>query len=105
MPAITHDSVDRMVELSHLFPKRNEDVHSTMLDGESVLLNLHTGRYYTLNVVGSIVWDLSTGDRSLNEVVATICEKFDVTARQAQDDLLDLVVELDQEGLIQTERR
>lgn len=105
MPATAHVLNDRAVDLSHLFLKQKEDVHSTVLDGESVLLNLSTGRYYTLNIVGSIVWDLSTGDRSLAQVVSTICEKFDVTAQQAQDDLLDLVGELGQEGLIYTERR
>ncbi|MGZ9132263.1 MAG: PqqD family protein [Nitrospira sp.] len=105
MPATAHVLNDRAVDLSHLFLKQKEDVHSTVLDGESVLLNLSTGRYYTLNIVGSIVWDLSTGDRSLAQVVSTIREKFDVTAQQAQDDLLDLVGELGQEGLIYTERR
>lgn len=105
MPATAHDWTDRTVDLSHVFPKQNEDVHSTVLDGESVLLNLSTGRYYTLNAVGSVVWELSRGDRSLAHVVSTICGKFDVTVRQAQDDLLDLVVELAQEGLIHTERR
>ena len=105
MPATVHVSNDRAVDLSNLFPKQMEDVHSTVLDGESVLLNLTTGRYYTLNIVGSAVWDLFTGDQSLAQVLATICGKFDVTAQQAQDDLLDLVVELGQEGLIYTERR
>lgn len=40
MPATTHDGGDRMVDLSHLFPKQNEDVHNTMLDGD----RLHFGR-------------------------------------------------------------
>lgn len=105
MPATAHDWSDQPVDLSHLFSKQHEDVYGTMLDGESVLLNLTTGRYYTLNAVGSIVWDLSTGDRSLAHVVSTICSKFDVTVKQAQADLLELVVELGQEGLIHTERR
>lgn len=105
MPATAHVLNDRAVDPSHLFLKQKEDVHSTVLDGESVLLNLSTGRYYTLNIVGSIVWDLSTGDRSLAQVVSTICGRFDVTAQQVLDDLLDLVVELGQEGLIYTERR
>ena len=40
MPATTHDGVDRTVDLSHLFPKQNEDVHNMMLDGD----RLHFGR-------------------------------------------------------------
>jgi hypothetical protein len=51
------------------------------------------------------MWDLSRGHHSLDSVVSAICGKFDVTARQAKDDLIDLLVELGQEGLIHTERR
>lgn len=105
MPATEHVWTDGAVDLSHLFTKQHEDVHSTVLDGESVLLNLATGRYYTLNAVGSVVWGMSTGDRSLAQVVSSICDMFDVTVQQAQNDLLDLVIELGREGLIHTERR
>ena len=38
MPATTHDWVDRTVDLSHLFPKQNEDVRNTMLDGDRLHL-------------------------------------------------------------------
>ncbi len=92
-------------ELGIWFPKRNEQVHGTVMDGESVLLDLSTGRYYTLNVVGSTIWDHCTGDRSLEEILATVCDKFDVPAAQAQDDLTDLMAQLSQEGLIHIERR
>jgi hypothetical protein len=51
------------------------------------------------------MWDLSTGHHSLDSVVSAIWGKFDVTARQAKDDLIDLLVELGQEGLVHTERR
>lgn len=93
------------VDLFQLFPKQNEDVHSTVLDGESVLLNLSTGRYYTLNAVGSVVWEQCTGARSLGSILSRISERFDVTSQQAQSDLVDLVIQLCQEGLLHTERR
>lgn len=96
---------EHKVELSEMFPKQNHDVHSTILDGESVLLNLSTGRYYTLNAVGSLVWEQCTGSHSLAHILATISERFDVTSQQAQADLLDLVVQLRKEGLLHSERR
>lgn len=55
MPATTHILSEHMMDLSSLFLKQNQDVHSTVLEGESVLLNLSTGRYYTLNAVGSTI--------------------------------------------------
>lgn len=96
---------EHQVELSQMFPKQNEDVHSTVLDGESVLLNLSTGRYYSLNAVGSVVWEQCTGAHSLAAICSNISESFNVTSQEAQSDLLDLVVQLRQEELLHTERR
>jgi hypothetical protein len=105
MAVTTHLQHVHVDSLSEVFPKQNEDVHSTLLDGESVLLNLSTGRYYTLNVVGSAIWNLCSGDCSLVQILSMVCEGFDVSVGQAQEDLLDLVTQLEQEGLLQTERR
>jgi hypothetical protein len=105
MPATTPVWSEHVIDLSSLFLKQNEDVHSAVLEGESVLLNLSTGRYYTLNAVGSLIWDMCSGEWSLAHVVSAICDQFDVTVQKAQDDLIGLVVQLEQEGLIHTERR
>jgi Coenzyme PQQ synthesis protein D (PqqD). len=105
MPATTHVWSEHVINLSSLFLKQNEDVHSAVLEGASVLLNLSTGRYYTLNAVGSIIWDMCSQDCPLAHVVSAICDKFDVTVQKAQDDLIDLVVQLEQEGLMHIERR
>lgn len=97
--------VEPMTDLARLFPVRHEDVHGTVLDGECVLLNLITGRYYTLNTVGAFVWERCNGSHSVAQIVSCIPEQFDVTSVQAQSDGLDLIVQLRQEGLLHTERR
>ncbi len=97
--------VEPGVDLARLFPVRHEDVHGTVLDGECVLLNLSTGRYYTLNAVGAFVWEQCTGTHSLSHIFSCIPQYFDVASDQAQSDGLDLIVQLRQEGLLHTERR
>ena len=81
------------------------DVQCSVLDGEAILLNLETGSYFTLNRVGTVAWELFNGERTLTHVHAAICERFDVREDVARQDLLSLVSHLDQEGLIQHERR
>jgi hypothetical protein len=97
--------VRHMDNLKQTFPKRNEDVHSTNMDGESVLLNLVTGRYYSLNSVGALIWEQCSGAHSLMDILVQLCVRFDVSEIEAQGDLLDLIDRLCEEGLIQTERR
>lgn len=105
MTADVPASVESHAELAQLFPVCPDDVHGTVLDGECVLLNLSTGRYYTLNAVGSYIWERCTGTNSLAYIFSSISERFDVTPDRAQSDGLDLIGQLRQEGLLHTERR
>ena len=83
----------------------NPDVQATNMDGETVLLDLSTGRYYTLNRLGSLIWELCTGTQTISDIHAVLCDRFDVTPERALDDLVTLVNQLTQEGLLQQERR
>ena len=80
-------------------------VQGTSMDGETVLLDLSSGRYYTLNRVGSVIWEQCTGDKTISDIHAVLCDRFDVAPERALDDLVTLVNELTQEGLLQQERR
>ena len=81
------------------------DVQGTNMDGETVLLNLSSGRYYTLNRVGSLIWEQCTGFNTISDIHSILCDRFDVAPERALDDLVTLVNELIQEGLLQQERR
>ncbi|SPP66710.1 PqqD family protein [Nitrospira lenta] len=81
------------------------DVQGTTMDGETVLLDLRTGRYYTLNRLGSVIWEHCTGTQTIREVHAVLCDRFDVAPERALDDLLALANELIKEGLLEQERR
>ena len=81
------------------------DVQCSVLDGEAVLLNLETGAYFTLNRAGTVTWELFNGARTLDQIHSAICERFEGSEEVARQDLLALVEHLDQEGLIQPERR
>lgn len=81
------------------------DVQASNMDGETVLLDLSTGRYYTLNRLGSLIWELCTGTQTISDIHTILCDRFDVAPERALDDLVTLVNELTQEGLLQQERR
>src|SRR6058998_1078233 len=53
--------------------KPNPDVESTTLDGETVLLHLGTGRYYTLNRVGTAIWEFCTGGNTISAIHQALC--------------------------------
>lgn len=95
---------DTRQSLMAAVPRPNPDVQGTTLDGETVLLHLGTGRYYTLNRVGSAIWEACTGTQSLDAIHATLCERFDAPPERIADDLFALVTHLSHEGLLSMER-
>ncbi len=100
----TVSHLDRTL-LHQVVLRGNPDVQATNMDGETVLLDLSTGRYYTLNRLGSLIWEFCTGTHTISDIHMVICTRFDVAPERALEDLLTLVDQLVQEGLLQYERR
>lgn len=76
------------------------DVVFRDLDGEAVILHLGTGLYYGLDPVGTRMWTLLAEYGDLAQVFATLREEFDVSADTLRADLLRLVRELHEKGLV-----
>lgn len=81
-------------------PIRSEQVTWKALEGESVLLHLETGVYFTLNETGTAAWELFDGATSLAAIGEALCARFDVLPEQARQDLLELTHTLLDEGLV-----
>jgi hypothetical protein len=78
---------------------RNPSVLWRELDGEAILLDPGVGCSYTLNPVGTLIWKLLDGQHSMEDIVAAICEAYEVAAGQAGQDAQRLFDELLANGL------
>ena len=78
------------------------DVNAKVLEAEAVLLNVKTGAYFSMNKVGTHIWELYGAGRSLSEVVAGVCERFEVTPERAEADVRAFTAALLERGLLQT---
>ena len=79
-----------------------EDVLFHELSGEAVLLNLKTGKYYGLDPVGTRMWLLLAEHKRIEPVVNILLKEFDVDESRLRSDLLNLVIQLEAQGLLQT---
>lgn len=79
---------------------RSPDVLVQELDGEAVLLNLESERYFGLDPVGTRVWALLEERTSLDAVHETLLAEFEVEPERLRADLLQLVGELAGAGLV-----
>jgi hypothetical protein len=79
------------------------DQVSCELDGEAAILDLRQGVYYGLNPVGATVWALISKPCSVAEIKRAVLEQYDVTPEECERDLLELLSELAERGLIRVE--
>ncbi len=78
-----------------------DDVIFNDLQGEIVLLNLKTGIYFGLDPVGTRAWQLIQDHGRLGPVRDAMLEEYEVSAERVEEDLLDLVTELLDNGLVE----
>ena len=78
----------------------SQDVVFREMDGEAVLLHLGTGIYFGLNEVGTRIWSLLQQEASLQKVFDQLLAQYDVSPKQLQDDLLALVSQMCDKGLV-----
>ncbi len=78
-----------------------EDQVSCDLDGESAILNLSNGVYYGLDALGARIWELIQEPRTVNEVRDAIVSEYEVEPDRCERDLVELLGQLNDNGLIQ----
>lgn len=81
--------------------RKSPDVIERLIDGEAVLLNTNNGIYYSLESAGCFIWELLDGTRKISDIVACLCEEFDVSPECALNDAGRLFEDLCSEGLVE----
>ena len=79
---------------------RRERVIVQQVEGDSVLLDIDSGEYFTLNEVGGRVWELCDGADTVDAIVETICAGYDADRGTVTTDVHALFDALAGAGLV-----
>lgn len=74
---------------------------STDLGGEAVILGLKSSQYYSLNDVGTRIWDLIQEPKTVRDVRDAILEEYDVEPKRCEKELLGILKKMASAGLIE----
>jgi hypothetical protein len=77
-----------------------EHVLSTELDRETVFLNVHTERYYSLDEIGTRCWQLLNEHGDVDIVLGQLAVEFDADAATLRRDLTELLDGMAAAGLL-----
>jgi hypothetical protein len=89
-----------MLNLQTRLQPNEKEVASKIMDGEAIMINLSTGVYHSMINVGAVIWELIEKRYSLEEIIKTITEAYDVSLAQAQADVERLAAQLIEEALV-----
>jgi len=80
-----------------------EAVHCDVED-EVVILGLKDGVYYGLNPVGAFIWNIIIQEpKTVAKIRDAVLEEYDVSEEVCEKDLVELIAELSDKGLVEVE--
>ena len=79
---------------------RNPDMICGDLDGETVMMSMESGSYYSLNLTGGRVWDLLDQPKTVAEICHAMLEEYNVTADECQSEVTRFLGELLKRGVL-----
>jgi hypothetical protein len=74
---------------------------SCELSAETVVLHFNKGAYFGLNELGTVIWQKLQQPRTAGQIRDAIVEQYDVDKVQCEQDVLQLLNQLHDEGLIE----
>ena len=77
------------------------DQVSCPLGDESSILSLKNSVYYSLDPVGTRIWELLRESRSVHSILEILLQEYDVEPERCERDLFAILEKLQQEGLIE----
>ena len=91
--------IDIVIELNSVVSKSTELLASE-LDGELVMMDVETGKYFGLNGVGSVIWNLIDKPHSVSEICSQLEKEYDVEASTCEQEVLAFLNSMDTEKML-----
>ena len=88
-----------MISLNDVVSNR-KDIDTTDINGDIVMMDLEKGKYFSLNSVGSRIWELVQEPIEVIKLVDSLLEEYDVSRSDCEKNVLDFLEKLDNEKII-----
>ena len=73
---------------------KNESTPWRIIEDEAILLNVDKSEVIHLNEVGTTIWRCLDGEKTVSQIIESICRRFDVGRDSAKKDVLEFLDEL-----------
>ncbi len=88
-----------MINLDSIVSYR-EDLDTTDIDGDKVMMDLEKGQYFALNSVASRIWEEIQSPVKLSSVVDILLQEYEVDRETCEKSVIEFVEGLNSAGLL-----
>lgn len=74
--------------------KRNDTLPNTTIEGDTVLLDIETGKYYGLSGTAHRIWSLLQSPLSMEQICDALQKEYNVSRDQCEQDVQVFLKEL-----------
>lgn len=85
------------------FPRINPDLVHETIEGETVVVNLESGSYYSLVGVGSVIWTELEAGRTVDEIITLLTREYDASHQEIETAIREFLESLVQEEIVSFE--
>jgi hypothetical protein len=86
--------------MNPVYIARATAIAARVLDGEMMIMSARDSTLFTLNPVGTVIWQAADGKTSLDEITTKLCAEFEVEPAEALKDVESFVDELTGYGIL-----
>ena len=81
-------------------PIRNPQLAWREIDGEVVIISPEDSQVHELNETAALVWKFADGERTIEEIAASLAAEYEVARDSAQKDVVELIAQLGEKQLL-----
>ena len=80
--------------------RRNEEIVSSEIDGETVMMDLDFENYFGMEVIGTRIWQLLENEMTVQALCETLTREFEVEIEQCLEDVVPFLDDLSKNQMI-----
>lgn len=79
---------------------KNEDIYSSEVDGETIMMNIDNNDYYTTQEIGNRIWELLDSLDTPKAICDQLMQEYEVSQEQCQNEVLQFLEQLLEHGIV-----
>jgi transcription initiation factor TFIIIB Brf1 subunit/transcription initiation factor TFIIB len=80
--------------------KKDKEIEYKILEGETLIFVPKKGNFYRLNEVGTRIWQLIDGKRTIKEIIKRVYKEFDVSKERVESNIIEFIDKIKKKGLL-----